>query len=429
MGTPVALIVLPIFGIIAMALLLNVRLKEIPHRSLMMALLFLAVMVALNLWVDHAFGRPTYRAFYFILVQFPLFFLFRILTGYRGVKLLFVTLTTITMASLPVNINLAVSTLIIKSTPITNAVLVISCILLLALLYFFMKPDFNYILQYGESKEFWKFCIIPVIYYVYGFGLTGYNFAKDFSPQGFFLRRLPDVIVFISYMLAVNIFRNTREKQLMQSEQSILTLRLSAAEQKMSELHTTTMQATAYRHDLRHHLSLLGTFAADGELDKVKDYIAAAQGELDAITPIYYCHNETVNLILSSFDSKAKAKNVVLSVDAKLPGKLSIPDTELCTVLSNGLENALSAASQMKDAALRTVHVNCFIKQNKLMLMIQNPFAEKVTMENGIPVSLREGHGFGCRSIAAIAEKRKGYWTFAAEDGVFVLRVILSLTQ
>lgn len=152
------------------------------------------------------FRQGNVRICYIFLVQLPLFLLFCIVSPYRGVKLMFVALTTITMAALPVNINLAVSTLIIKSQPVTNIILILSCVMLLILIYFFMKPDFNYILQYEETKEFWKFCIIPVLYYVYCFGITGYNFTKDFAVQGFFIRRLPDVIVFVAYMMLVNIF-------------------------------------------------------------------------------------------------------------------------------------------------------------------------------------------------------------------------------
>lgn len=425
MGTPVALIALPIFGILTMGILLGVNRKTVSHSALGKAVLFFAVMVLLNVLVCQVFGLPVYRAAYFFLVQFPLFLLFRILTVYRGVKLLFVTLTTITLASLPVNINLAVSTLIVKSVPVTNTVLILACLLVLVLVYLFMKPDFNYILQYGESREFWKFCIIPVIYYVYGFGLTGYNFAKDFSAQGFFLRRLPDAMVFISYMLTVHIFRNTREKQLMKSEQALLTARLAATDERLAELHTTTAQAAAYRHDLRHHLSLLGSFAECGDMEKITAYLSAAQGELDAITPMNYCVNQTVNLILSAFDNKAKGKGVALWVDAQLPEALSIPDTELCAVLSNGLENALTAAAQLEDTALRTIRMTCSLNRENLLLMIENPYIGEVGMENGIPVSRQKEHGFGCRSMVAIAEKRKGHCVFKAEKGMFVLRVVL----
>ena len=46
-------------------------------------------------------------------------------------------------------------------------------------------------------------------------------------------------------------------------------------------------------------------------------------------------------------------------------------------------------------------------------------------MRDGVPVSDAAGHGFGCRSIQAIAQQRGGLCQFLAERGTFLLRVVL----
>lgn len=92
----------------------------------------------------------------------------------------------------------------------------------------------------------------------------------------------------------------------MKNEQTTLNLRLSVAQQQLAELHTTAIQAATYRHDLHHHLSLIGGFASTWDIGTIKDYLALVQGELDAINPMRYCENETINLILIAFDHKAR---------------------------------------------------------------------------------------------------------------------------
>lgn len=72
---------------------------------------------------------------------------------------------------------------------------------------------------------------------------------------------------------------------------------------------------------------------------------------------------------------------VALQINAKLPTALSIPDTELYVVFSNGLENAYNAASLMKEETLRTVEITCFIKENKLLFMIENPYNGVIEMD------------------------------------------------
>lgn len=51
----------------------------------------------------------------------------------------------------------------------------------------------------------------------------------------------------------------------------------------------------------------------------------------------------------------------------------------------------------------------------------------EVVMCEGLPVSDRAGHGYGCRSMQAIAARRGGLFELQAENGVFLLRLALPL--
>lgn len=115
-----------------------------------------------------------------------------------------------------------------------------------------------------------------------------------------------------------------------------------------------------------------------------------------------------------------------MTAELRLPAALSIPDTELCTVLSNGLENAFRAVSGL-DEQQRTVSLYCGVRLNKLLLEIKNPYQGEIVMCEGLPVSDRAGHGYGCRSMQAIAARRGGLFELQAENGVFLLRMALPL--
>ena len=89
----------------------------------------------------------------------------------------------------------------------------------------------------------------------------------------------------------------------------------------------------------------------------------------------------------------------------------SISDTELCSILSNGLENALHAVSEL-ETALKWTELYCGIQANKLLIEIKNPYVGEIAMRDGLPISNREGHGYGCRSIQTIAEQNGGAFLF-----------------
>jgi sensor histidine kinase regulating citrate/malate metabolism len=148
--------------------------------------------------------------------------------------------------------------------------------------------------------------------------------------------------------------------------------------------------------------------------------------DLDAVTPKKFCENETVNLLCSSYDSKAQRMGVRLEIKAILPKNIPLTDTELCSVISNGLENALRAVSQ-PEVSDKWVEFYCEAKQNKLFIQIKNPYAGQVVIRDGLPVSSREGHGYGCYSIQTITQRNGGLCSFEAENGVFSLRLSFPL--
>ena len=157
---------------------------------------------------------------------------------------------------------------------------------------------------------------------------------------------------------------------------------------------------------------------------QAEEYIRKVRSDIERITPKRYCDNELVNLLCSSFAGKAQRMGVRLEVDAKLPRELSVSDTELCAVLSNALENALRAVSDQPEAD-RWVTLYCGVRLGKLLVEIQNPCAEGLVMRDGLPVSERAGHGYGCRSIQTIAERRGGLCEFRARGGIFSMQLVL----
>ena len=115
-------------------------------------------------------------------------------------------------------------------------------------------------------------------------------------------------------------------------------------------------------------------------------------------------------------------------VEAKLPQTLAVADTELCALLSNALENALRAAAELPEGR-RWVSLYCALRLGKLLIEVENPYAGEVKMQGGLPVSDRDGHGYGCRSIRSIAQRAGGICDFSARDGLFRLQLALPVKQ
>lgn len=156
--------------------------------------------------------------------------------------------------------------------------------------------------------------------------------------------------------------------------------------------------------------------------DALYSGIQALNEFLPTVLVIFYV------LFLPVFHLQSQRQGTVLTVDASLPNDVAISDTELCSLLSNGLENALHAVADLP-ADRKHISLYCGVRQNKLLIEIRNPCAGPIAMRDGLPVSDREGHGYGCRSIQAIAQRNGGLCVFSAQQGQFLLQIMLPVLE
>lgn len=270
------------------------------------------------------------------------------------------------------------------------------------------------------------FGILPFAYYLFDYATTVYS---SILYEGIrMLSEFLPTIMALFYIIFLTVYhREMVKNSQLALDKVMLTTQSQQAQNEIQTLRRTQQQAATYRHDLRHHVNFLRGALEDGQVNRALDYLGQIQAGVESITPLHFCENETANLLFSAFAERAKQHGIALSVRAELPSALAIPDTELCTVLSNGMENALHAVDAVENDALRKIAVDCRIERNMLLIEITNAYVGVVLMKDGVPISPECGHGYGCRSMRAIAEKRKGFCIFRAVDGIFTLRVVLPM--
>lgn len=262
---------------------------------------------------------------------------------------------------------------------------------------------------------------MPAFYYLFEYATIVYT---DFlySGEQIAVQFMP-FIAATFYLLFVLLYYEETTKQLAtQRHIHMLEGQFKQAQKEFASLKQMQLQAATYRHDMRHQLSLLQNMARKGQLHEMQHYLQMAQSDLDAITPITYCEHDTVNLILSSFATKAQAANITLTMDMRLPESFPFSDTELCSLLSNAFENAIHACLAIAEEEKRFIQLRLFSKNNKLCIDIQNSYALAPTFEHGLPVSTGEAHGFGTKSIVHIIEKHGGIYHFSTHNQRFIFQ-------
>ena len=410
-------------------ILMGVDLKSFSRRDRWVIPLVALFLCFANDLLRKLVGQAVYSKLLILTMHLPTFFLFLYIAKRGFIKTFFMILTALVFTAPTMIISNTVRRFLgVDSAPVLLLSNLISYVAMLSLAWFVLRKSFTYLMIYGDSRFFLIFSILPVVFYSYLLVGANQDFSSLDSFSGYVIRLLPIIEAFSFYFLIPYIYQSLREKMLIQSTQDALQQEISSAEDQIALLNETNQQMAVYRHDVRHHINLLNGLLADGKIEQAQEFLNTSMADLDAVTHKRYCENETLNLICTSYDSKAKRLGVQLKINALMPKEIPLSDTELCSVVSNGLENALRAASQ-PEVADHWAGFSCYVRQGNIFMLIQNPYAGQVVIRDGLPVSSREGHGYGCYSIQTITQRNGGLCSFEAENGVFSLRLSFPLTD
>jgi hypothetical protein len=292
------------------------------------------------------------------------------------------------------------------------------------LMYYFLQ---KYVLKSARHliersvKSCLLFGAMPAFYYLFDYTSTVYT---DFMYSGarVAVQFMPFATSAFYFVFVLLYYAETQKQASIHRERDRLDTQLRQAQTEFASLRQMQQNAAVYRHDMRHHFSLLQGLASMEHMEEIKEYLRTAQSDLDAITPVRFCENETVNLILSAFADKTKHSGTMLTIDVNLPNSLPFSDTELCSLLSNALENALKACENITDSNERFIKLRFYTKNNKLCMDIRNSYQTEPIFHQGMPVSIEQGHGLGTKSMVHIVEKHGGVFQFSVKDGWFIFQ-------
>lgn len=265
------------------------------------------------------------------------------------------------------------------------------------------------------------FGAIPAFYYIFDHTTTVYsNFL--YSGTRAAIQFMPFVTSAFYFVFVLLFYGELQKQEKVQKERDLIDMQFRLAQKEFTSLRELQENAASYRHDMRHHIHLLQALAENGKLEEIKKYLNTAHSDIESITPSRYCQNETINLILSGFAYKASRAGIHLTIDVNLPESLPFSDTELSSLLSNALENAIQASEEIPETKDRIINLRLFSKNNKLCIDIRNRYSSEVKFKDDLPLTEKDGHGFGTKSMVNIVEKHGGVYQFSVKDGWFLFQ-------
>lgn len=182
-------------------------------------------------------------------------------------------------------------------------------------------------------------------------------------------------------------------------------------------------------HNLKHQLAAL-RFASSGEERE------ASLQEIERAVMIYdsvaKTGNEVLDTVLTQMSLTCEENQISWTCMADGAALNHIAPVDLYTLFGNALDNAIESSCRIADPDKRNVSVTVQRQHGAAFIQIENYYEGTLQMEDGLPVTTKEdtfNHGYGVRSIRDITSRYGGTMDIAAEDELFVLSILLPLSE
>ena len=180
------------------------------------------------------------------------------------------------------------------------------------------------------------------------------------------------------------------------------------------------------RHDFRQTIYTLTELSEEKDYQAIDEYLHRYRNELPQRDTATFCDDHALNALLNHYFQKADADSIHTELNVTLPEVLYIDSIDLCSIIGNILENAITACLDVPSEK-RFIRMVISEEQNsELYIAISNSFGGKLRKKGDRYLSThRGGNGIGLISIAATASKYGGTADFSHDDEVFYSDVVL----
>ena len=203
---------------------------------------------------------------------------------------------------------------------------------------------------------------------------------------------------------------------------------LEMEESQYRKLQQYMAESAAVRHDFHHTIGVLDELLSAGDAENAAKYLKEYISAMPKNETTHYCGHPALNAVLNYYAENARQARIRLKINVDLPEKLPLTDVELCSIVGNLFDNAITACCEVPEEE-RWIDLTISCPNDvRFGIVSANSFNGKVKMDDGHYLSTRRGgSGIGLASINSIVERYHGTASFRHEDKAFYSGVMLPM--
>lgn len=232
-----------------------------------------------------------------------------------------------------------------------------------------------------------------------------------------------------SYIMLCFAIINTHEKTRQKYETDLAREIISSGRVYYEKLTDFTEQLHIMQNDYKHHLASMQNIVKAGYEKDIEEYLETLREGIDKNEINDFSKSRVVNALLDSFFEKCRNADIAFQVRVILPPDNTIDDYELCIILGNLLENAITACRRTPENEKKYIEVSMRPRENQYGINVENSYDGILKNDGKTLYTTKKEGGLGIKSIMTIARNRGGEYVPVWDEKKFSAFVLLKLNQ
>lgn len=247
---------------------------------------------------------------------------------------------------------------------------------------------------------------------------------------------ISDILIIMSYfsMFFLSLFviyindSNRKYRKLLETEHLLRNAQKNNYEAMLAREEETKK----FRHDINNHIMCLKELIGTGDVLQVDEYINQMQLKTLVIKKRHYSvGNDIIDAIINYY-VHILDEDVAISVIGKCNSKMAVNNVDLCSIISNPLQNAIEAITNQQQGK-RYLKIQINSTELNFKIDIRNSFETvEIKMLNGLPKTKKQdkrNHGIGLKNVQQLVEKNHGIFKIDILEGEFGVMLILPVSN
>lgn len=240
--------------------------------------------------------------------------------------------------------------------------------------------------------------------------------------QGILSKIFTIISIFLLIFIIGALVFNCISRAYFENVSSILEKQVNEQVDYYKKIDKIDKELRDFRHDYKNHMICVQSLLDAKEYDEAREYIQGITLHKTILSRGFSSGNSIADVLLS--DKAECAEKIGAEIQFEGVIYENIPPADLCTILSNAIDNAIEACEKIQSNETKIILVKCNYIKHIQFIDITNPVAADVRISNNMVETSKSDkniHGIGLYNIRRTLSKYEGEFNISCKDKTFVM--------